>query len=103
MMEEREKVVQGLEYCAAEDKKCFDRRECPYFEAWPMCSHLLVKDALALMKAQEQEISRLKHHVDCDAAEKLPSGCAGYGRGFNDDEPCETCKACEKYNGYGEQ
>ena len=53
MMEDREKVVQGLEYCAAEDKKCFDRRECPYFEAWPMCSHLLVKDALALMKAEE--------------------------------------------------
>lgn len=60
-------------------------------------------DILDVLKAQEQEISRLKHHVDCGAAEKLPSGCVGYGRGFNDDEPCETCKACEKYNGYGEE
>ena len=58
---------------------------------------------LELLKEQEQEISRLKHHVDCDTAEKLPSGCVGYGRGLNDDEPCETCKACEKYNGYGEE
>ena len=62
-----------------------------------------IDDALALLKAQEQEISRLKHHVDCDAAEKLPTGCVGYGRGFNDDEPCETCKHCPAYNGYGEE
>lgn len=61
------------------------------------------EDAIFLLKEQEQEISRLKHHVDCDAAEKLPCGCVGYGRGYNDDEPCETCKACEKYNGYGEE
>ena len=62
-----------------------------------------IEDGAKLLKAQEQEISRLKHHIDCDAAEKLPSGCVGYGRGFNDDEPCETCKVCEKYNGYGEE
>lgn len=60
----------------------------------------IVLHTIDLLKAQEQEISRLKHHVDCDAAEKLPSGCVGYGRGFNDDEPCEACK---KYNGYGEE
>lgn len=60
-------------------------------------------DILELLKAQEQEINRLKNHIDCDAAEKIPSGCVGYGRGFNDDEPCETCKMCEKYNGYGEE
>ena len=77
-------------------------------EHWP-CYYsdselrMLAKDALELLKEQEQEISRLKHHVDCDAAEKLPCGCVGYGHGYNDDEPCETCKACEKYNGYGEE
>lgn len=61
----------------------------------------VVIDTLNLLKKQEQEISRLKHHIDCDAAEKIPSGCVGFGRGFNDDEPCETCKECEKYNLYG--
>ena len=63
----------------------------------------LLQTVVGMLKEREQEISRLKHHIDCGAAEKLPSGCVGYGRGFNDDEPCETCKACEKYNGYGEE
>jgi hypothetical protein len=67
------------------------------------CTSQLADDALSLLKAQEQEISRLKHHVDCNAAEKLPSGCVGYGRSFSDDEPCETCKKCEKYNGYEDE
>ena len=61
----------------------------------------LLQTVVGLLKAQEQEISRLKHHINCDAAEKIPSGCVGFGRGFNDDEPCETCKECEKYISYG--
>ena len=63
----------------------------------------VAQKAAEMLKAQEHEISRLKHHIDCDSAEKIPSGCVGFGRGFNDDEPCETCKMCEKYNGYGEE
>ncbi len=80
--------------------------KCPFLEGVESreeCVEHLYAAAISLLKAQEQEISRLKYHVDCDAAEKIPSGCVGYGRGFNDDEPCETCKACEKYNLYGEE
>lgn len=95
----REKVIRGLEIHLKPNSRCVG---CPYPNNG-LCGDQLYRDALALLKAQEQEISRLKHHVDCDAAEKLSSGCVGYGRGFNDDEPCETCKACEKYNGYGEE
>lgn len=111
-MPDREKVMKGLECCLVLGEDMLYRcDECPYRATederkvidWRCHLEELRSDALELMKGQEQEISRLKHHVDCDAAEKLPSGCVGYGRGLNDDEPCETCKACEKYNGYGEE
>lgn len=101
-MIDREGVIRWLKACSSGCEP-----GCPYEYKNMMnmveCKADLMQDALELLKVQEQEIRRLKHHVDCDAAEKLPSGCVGYGRGFNDDEPCETCKACEKYNGYGEE
>lgn len=103
-MPDLNKVIKGLECCLHGPMQC---EKCPYMsevgKTVPNCVKTMRTDAISLLKAQEQEISRLKHHVDCDAAEKLPSGCVGYGRGFNDDEPCETCKKCEKYNGYGEE
>ena len=106
-MTDREKVIFGLKCLTNEDpymsRISCHKKKCPYAETeTDNCAPAIWRDALALLKAQGQEISRLKHHVDCDAAEKLPSGCVGYGRGFNDDEPCETCKACKKYNGYEE-
>ena len=63
----------------------------------------VIGNVISLLKAQELEISRLKNHVDCEAAETTPAGCVGYGRDFNDDEPCETCKQCPAYIGYGEE
>lgn len=99
MMPDLEKVIRGLECCILRDPDDHARcSQCPY---GGNCVNRLKMDALELLKAQEQEINRLKHHIDCDAAEKTPSGCVGYGRGFNDDEPCETCKKCEKYNLFG--
>ena len=95
----REKVIRGMEIHLKPNSRCVG---CPYPNNG-LCGDQLYRDALSLLKAQEQEINRLKNHIDCDAAEKIPSGCVGYGRGFNDDEPCETCKMCEKYNGYGEE
>ena len=89
-MNEREQVISNLLYMK---RDCLEGSD----------TDKTLDRAIALLKAQEQEISRLKHHIDCDAAEKIPAGCVGYGRGFNDDEPCETCKMCEKYNGYGEE
>ena len=104
-MDKLENVIKGLACCTnAPFAQCDD---CPYRHGGKPpkygCETELEMDALKLLKAQEQEINRLKYHIDCDAAEKLPSGCVGYGRGFNDDEPCETCKQCPAYNGYGEE
>ena len=108
----QEKVIKGLECCSQSDnysrKPC---KKCPYNHEWRddqgivhLCKITqLRKDALFLLKAQEREISRLKNHVDCEAAETTPEGCVGYGRGFNDDEPCETCKQCPAYIGYDEE
>ena len=98
----REKVINGLTCCLNENDP-MQCEKCRYGTNFLQCVKTLREDAIALLKAQEQEINRLKNHIDCDAAEKIPSGCVGYGRGFNDDEPCETCKMCEKYNGYGEE
>ena len=103
-MAELEKVIKGLRCLSNPYIQDMDERDCDnckYDNA--SCFLDVTADALSLLEAQEQEIIRLKHHIDCDAAEKIPSGCVGYGRGFNDDEPCETCKKCEKYNGYGEE
>lgn len=102
----REKVIKGLECLAGmNEMKSNPCMGCGYQECqtYAICIGEIARDALSLLQVREQEISRLKHHIDCDAAEKIPSGCVGFGRGFNDDEPCETCKECEKYNGYGEE
>lgn len=107
-MEQFEKVCKGLECCEKDVQLCYGETVCEYYHLNPRCWTTLARDALALINAQqerikelEHEISRLKQHVDCDAAEKIPSGCVGYGRGINDDEPCETCKECPEYNLYG--
>lgn len=105
-MEQFEKVCKGLECCILRDPD--DKPRCDICPYEGKCTNRLKIDALALIRQQQEriaeleaEISRLKHHVDCDAAEKIPSGCVGYGRGFNDDEPCERCKECPEYNLYG--
>lgn len=102
-MADLEKVIYDIERCICHVPDAC--KDCSKYggDNAIRCMEELLTDALSLLKAQEQEINRLKHHIDCDSAEKLPSGCVGYGRGFNDDEPCETCKKCEKYNGYGEE
>lgn len=107
-MDKQEKVMKGLECCTHGVNKC---AICPYDPRYNKideinarsCMTQLAMDALELLKAQELEISRLKNHVDCEAAETTPAGCVGYGRDFNDDEPCEKCKQCQAYNGYGEE
>ena len=103
-MAELEKVIKGLRCLSNPYIQDMDERDCEnckYDNA--SCFLDVTADALTLLNAQEREISRLKNHVDCEAAETTPAGCVGYGRGFNDDEPCETCKQCPAYNGYGEE
>ncbi len=62
-MEKQEKVMEGLSACG-NDVMCGER--CPYEEmhADPdaeNCIAALCRDALELIKAQEQEITNLKH------------------------------------------
>ena len=64
-MDKLEKVIKGLEYCAASCKGVWDEvNGCPYMSEWTRklmnekdvngrCVDLLAKDALELLKAQE--------------------------------------------------
>ena len=66
-MPDREKVIRGLECCTETD----DCNSCPYFEKPEYCSEdVLMRDALALLKEQEQEIKGLRTlvewAVECD-------------------------------------
>ena len=104
--EKQKKTIRGLKCIAGmNEMKVNPCIGCGYddCETYAICVGCVANDALALLKAQEQEINRLKHHIDCEAAEKNGAGCLGYGRGINDDEPCETCKKCEKQVSYGEE
>jgi Lar family restriction alleviation protein len=39
--------------------------------------------------------------VDCDGASKTANGtCLGYSVSKADDEPCNSCKTCQKLEGY---
>lgn len=75
-MAKLEKVIKGLE----EAKEYF--RECRSNASigskagnhfWELQNAM--NGAVELLKAQEREISRLKNHVDCEAAETTPAGC----------------------------
>lgn len=50
-MNDREKVIKGLELCdIGSDKMCYER-DCPYYQNG--CTERLKEDALELLKAQE--------------------------------------------------
>ena len=57
-MTDREKVIKGLEICYCPPAKCED---CPYHDLpdEQSCNDTLCLDALALLKEQEEETSRL--------------------------------------------
>ena len=60
-MDKREKVIKGLECCLEDEAralKCWedgDYPECPYNDRVDGCMGRLNRDALALLKAQEQK------------------------------------------------
>jgi len=61
-MELKEKVIKGLECCAHEE--IGDCDNCPYNENTPHCDIAMMRDAIALLKAQEQEIEDLKQEIE---------------------------------------
>lgn len=60
-MIDREKVIKGLECCSAQDRRvafCHEY-DCPYRD-YEECPENLMRDALALLKAQEPRVMTLK-------------------------------------------
>lgn len=62
-MAEREKVIRGLELCAYDPdpgqprKEIFSCSDCPYYRGcYHGCAYDLIRDALALLKAQEPRV-----------------------------------------------
>lgn len=58
-MADREKVINGLEYCIRGIIGC--QQECPY-KLDDRCGKQLMTDALELLKEQEPQETRLVHH-----------------------------------------
>ena len=53
MMIDREKVIKAIEYCTDDDLPCRDD-SCPYWpEGFSACLGNLMRDALALLKADQ--------------------------------------------------
>lgn len=59
-MPDREKVIKGLECHADRTNLSCRPSKCPYF-AFDFCGPLLATDALALLKEQEAEISKISN------------------------------------------
>lgn len=58
-----EKVIEGLECCMDPFNTCGildNRQDCPYGGIGHECMHQMFRDALALLKAQSEELDRLK-------------------------------------------
>ena len=88
-MDKREKVIKGLECCTK--KACIYKdteKECPYSElcgeyedSFEDCTTALAKDALALLKAQEQDAQR-----EYEAAVEMAEYCERYEPTYNPED-----------------
>ena len=58
-MPDREKVIKGLEYCM-KNQHCSDCESCAYGGVTSVICNSLIKDALELLKEQEEEIKHLR-------------------------------------------
>lgn len=77
----REKVIKGLECCKMPFSKCYDGG-CPYFED-EGCKAKLKREALELLKAQEEKVVNLTTKI----AELTTA-----------QEPIVHCKDCKHYD-----
>lgn len=62
-MADREKVMRGLEACAC-DMRLMQCENCPYHTDKARCLTTLMRDALALLKEQEEKIESLTEDVE---------------------------------------
>ena len=63
-MPDRKRTGHGLECCIESDRTGFCPANCPYGEADGDCEMQLKEDALALIKAQQRMIQRLRNQRD---------------------------------------
>lgn len=56
---------------------------------------ILYRDLCALIDAVKEAVLK----PDCEHAEHDERGCLGYCGCYEDDEPIDVCKSCERYTG----
>lgn len=78
---DREKVIKGLECCKGECLEPSDEK-CPYYPEThgDRCFHVLLSDALALLKAQEmvRPVRKSAHGHGADEVWFVCGGCGGF-------------------------
>ena len=83
-MTDREKVIKGLECCGFDHCEPID---CPYYVEKNNCENMLMRDALALLKAQEPRVLTLEEALGEDECWiEGRSGACGYGDALISDD-----------------
>ena len=96
-----EKVIKGLEHCTV----CGGCYDCPYTDCGsctPFCKENLMRDALALLKAQEsvKPVMCEAHAQGANDVWYECSGCGGYlGIYRNSKKVCDKCGRPVKWDG----
>ena len=95
--EKREKVIKGLECCMINPDFC-DRTNCPYAvesDENDYCDTKLIKDALALLKAQAPDETRLvRHYTRPNVYADLWLHCEKCGGRVDDRYKPKFCPEC---------
>lgn len=107
-MNKKEKVIKGLECCAHEE--IGDCDNCPYNENTPHCDIAMMRDALALLKAQEPKYpvytalnglfaGKNLSHWNCGACGAFLYNDEWFGSTLKDDRPkyCSRCGQAVKW------
>lgn len=76
-MLDREKVINGLEWCMNEKHDCYREKGCPYENEGDDigCKYALHRDAIALLKAQEpwvMKVGDVRNWVNSDRVTREP-------------------------------
>ena len=74
-MPDMEKVIKGLEVCIDREPGKYDCYKCPYETDGNDCEINLSKDALALLKAQEQRLLTKEDFENADEDGYIPAWC----------------------------
>jgi len=63
-----QKVIKGLELCSNTGRPCCPD-DCPYYKGYTSCDRIeLLRDALELLKEQDEAMDKLLFHIGRQAA-----------------------------------